>query len=288
MNMEAIFYDDINIFHDFVFPFLIKHEVENGILLAILNNLKKDFHRYGHEKPTLCVIEEESEIKLVSIRTPPYNQLLSYTKDLDSINILVETLFKRGEKLPGALGFKKGVNYFVNLWCKKNALNSEIIRNERIYKLETVKEDTIGDHDFIKVTKMHEKIVLQWTREFMIEALNERNPQMIERSLKRLRIDMNGGRLFLLIDKGEPVSLVRKAGNSPNGIAVNNVYTPPNLRRKGYATECVAKLSKRLLGEGYKFCFLFTDLSNPTSNSIYQKIGYRPIIDVDEYKFEPT
>lgn len=81
--------------------------------------------------------------------------------------------------------------------------------------------------------------------------------------------------------------MVRKAGKTPNGNLVNFVYTPPHLRRRGYATECVAHLSKRLLEEGNKFCFLFTDLSNLISNSIYQKIGYRPIIDVDQYKFLP-
>ena len=79
--------------------------------------------------------------------------------------------------------------------------------------------------------------------------------------------------------------MARRAGKTPNGITVNLVYTPPSLRRKGYATECVAKLSKLLLDSVSKFCFLFTDLMNPTSNSIYQKIGYRPIIDVDQYEF---
>ncbi|MFW9901183.1 MAG: GNAT family N-acetyltransferase [Candidatus Thorarchaeota archaeon] len=286
MNMEAKFFKDINTFYDLAYPFLLRCEVANGILLAILNYLKEDFHRYGSENPILCAIVREDEIKLISIRTPPYNQLLSYTKELDTIKILVEALVKQGAELSGILGFKEGVNIFVNLWCERKNLKSEIIRNERVYKLEIVAEETLGEHAFIKATKKHEKIVLQWTREFMLEALNETNSQMIERSLKRLRIDMNEGRIFLLIDKGKPVSMARKAGNSPNGIAVNNVYTPPNLRRKGYATECVAKLSERLLEEGNKFCFLFTDLSNPTSNSIYQKIGYRPIIDVDEYKFE--
>ncbi|NVM19316.1 MAG: hypothetical protein HWN80_16540 [Candidatus Lokiarchaeota archaeon] len=61
--------------------------------------------------------------------------------------------------------------------------------------------------------------------------------------------------------------------------------TPPSLRRIGYTTECVAILSKLLLEEGNKYCFLFTDFSNSTSNSIYQKIGYRPVIDENHYKF---
>ncbi len=66
---------------------------------------------------------------------------------------------------------------------------------------------------------------------------------------------------------------------------VNLVYTPPELRGKGYATNCVAALSQKLLDDGYKFCSLFTDLSNPTSNDIYSKIGYNPIADFIVYDF---
>ena len=58
---------------------------------------------------------------------------------------------------------------------------------------------------------------------------------------------------------------------------------PPERRRHGYASACVAALSERLLSEGRRFCFLYTDLANPTSNAIYQKIGYQPVCDVDAY-----
>ncbi len=51
--------------------------------------------------------------------------------------------------------------------------------------------------------------------------------------------------------------MVQKAGKTPNRNLVNFVYTPPELRRRGYATECVAKLSKNILEEGNRFCFLF-------------------------------
>jgi hypothetical protein len=64
------------------------------------------------------------------------------------------------------------------------------------------------------------------------------------------------------------------------------VYTPPELRRRGYASHCVAELSRALLAEGYDFCALFTDLANPTSNHIYQEIGYRPVCDYDSYGLE--
>lgn len=63
------------------------------------------------------------------------------------------------------------------------------------------------------------------------------------------------------------------------------VYTPPEYRRQGYASNCVAALSQELLNQGYKYCFLFADLANSTSNYIYQEIGYQPIGDWQEYSF---
>ena len=285
MSMEAKFYDDINEFYDLAYSFLLKREVENGLPLAILNSLKENIHRYGQEIPVLVAITKGDDVKLVSLRTPPHYQIISYTSELNSLDILVEALNKQKAELPGVLGFKEGVERFIKLWCERGGVKSQLIRNERIYKLEHVAEETIGEKEFIVATDSHENIVLQWGREFILEALTERNLEMIEQSIGRLRDDIYEGRIFLLLDNNKPVSMSRKAGKTPNGNAVNNVYTPPTLRRKGYATECVAKLSKLLLEEGNKYCFLFTDLSNPTSNSIYQKIGYRPVIDIDECQF---
>ena len=73
--------------------------------------------------------------------------------------------------------------------------------------------------------------------------------------------------------------------HSSHGITVNLVYTPPELRGRGYASACVAALSQQLLDAGWEFCTLYTDLANPTSNSIYQRIGYRPVCDSNEYHF---
>jgi len=71
-----------------------------------------------------------------------------------------------------------------------------------------------------------------------------------------------------------------------HGEAISYVYTPPQFRRRGYATAMVAHLSQVLLDEGKRFCTLYTDLSNPTSNRIYQEIGYKPVADVVDLLFE--
>jgi predicted GNAT family acetyltransferase len=74
-------------------------------------------------------------------------------------------------------------------------------------------------------------------------------------------------------------------GSTPNGIRVTAVYTPPERRNRGYASACVAALSQMRLEGGRRFCFLFTDLANPTPNRIYQQIGYRAVCDMDEFTF---
>ena len=81
------------------------------------------------------------------------------------------------------------------------------------------------------------------------------------------------------------MSMAARARPMTHGVVVNAVYTPPEMRGRGYASACVGHLSQHLLDSGYQFCCLFTDLSNPTSNNIYQRLGYHPVCDYDEYVF---
>jgi len=80
--------------------------------------------------------------------------------------------------------------------------------------------------------------------------------------------------------------MAAKTRPTTNGTCINLVYTPPELRGRGYASACVAALSQRLLDSGYMFCCLFTDLSNPTSNHLYQRLGYTPVADFNEFVFD--
>ena len=95
MIMEAKFYTDINEFYDLAYSFLLKKEVENGLLLSILNSLKENIQRYGEVMPLLFALKEEGEVKLISLRTPPHDLIISYIDDLNGIEILVEELLKQ-------------------------------------------------------------------------------------------------------------------------------------------------------------------------------------------------
>ena len=92
------------------------------------------------------------------------------------------------------------------------------------------------------------------------------------------------GRLYVW-DDGRPVSMAAWTGKTPNGVRINFVYTPREVRGKGYGTACVKALTQRQLEQGNDFCWLYTDLSSNASRNVFKRIGYRPVSDVAEYSF---
>ncbi|MGR6318321.1 GNAT family N-acetyltransferase [Micromonospora soli] len=94
--------------------------------------------------------------------------------------------------------------------------------------------------------------------------------------LRRIR----AGQLWFWVDEaGQRVHLT--GANPPSfGVArVGPVYTPPAQRGRGWASNAVAEVSRRIQDEGARVC-LFTDQANPTSNRIYAALGYRPVVDM--------
>jgi predicted GNAT family acetyltransferase len=86
-------------------------------------------------------------------------------------------------------------------------------------------------------------------------------------------------------EHGDVVSYTGITHTQGGVVRVGPVYTPPALRRRGYASALVAAVSQGALDAGAKQCSLYTDQANPTSNKIYAAVGYRPIADVTLYKF---
>jgi uncharacterized protein len=90
----------------------------------------------------------------------------------------------------------------------------------------------------------------------------------------------------MLWENDRPVSLAGWGGETPNGVRVGPVYTPPAHRRRGYGSAVTAAVTAERLAAGRRFCFLYTDLANPTSNRIYASLGYEPVCDSVDCAFE--
>ena len=123
-----------------------------------------------------------------------------------------------------------------------------------------------------------------WTEGFTNDCFG--SSPSIQTEAEYCRYHISTGKLYILEDNGTPVSMAKISREMQTVCGVGYVYTPPYFRRKGYATSCVAAVSRLILERGFTKCVLYTDLANPISNSIYQKIGYKPICDSSEICFE--
>jgi predicted GNAT family acetyltransferase len=154
---------------------------------------------------------------------------------------------------------------------------------QRLYRADAVTAPPRVPGILRPYTAADEEIAVRWLGAFAAEALGGEAVEDAREFLKRRLDDPDAG--LALWEDDRPVSLAGFAGPTPSGIRVAPVYTPPELRRRGYATALVAELTQMLLAGGRRFCFLFTDRTNPTSNSIYQQVGYEPVADVDLWRF---
>jgi uncharacterized protein len=120
----------------------------------------------------------------------------------------------------------------------------------------------------------------RWMAAFMAEALQEHDVEAAA-GIVAASLAHDPDRGLVVWEDEEPVSMAGFTGPTPTGITVLSVYTPPDLRGRGYAGACVAALTQQLLDGGRQQVFLSTDLSNPTSNRIYTAIGYLPVGDAE-------
>ena len=218
------------------------------------------------------------------MRTPPHNLILSEIDDDAALEPIAEDAQAVFGNLPGVVGPKVPVAKFARIWEERTNMQAEIGIQQRVYRASRVilPEGVSGsmrtyqeaDHD----------VVIGWMDAFVREALPQAPPEDAVGWLERNLSNPDAG-IELWVDEGEPVSFAGYGGSTPNGIRVGPVYTPPELRRRGYASALTAELTRMLLEGGRTFCFLFTDLANPTSNSIYQRIGYEPVSDADHWVF---
>jgi uncharacterized protein len=155
---------------------------------------------------------------------------------------------------------------------------------ECIYSIETVRPPAGVPGSLRRATEADLELLHQWNDAFVEEAFGERAvPGQTARSIASRLGSAQGG--YAIWEDGDPVCLVGFTGPTPNGIRIGPVYTPPQFRRRGYGSAATAELSRQLIAEGRRFCVLFADLDNPTSNHIYQEIGFEPVADVAVYAF---
>ena len=289
--MQLQRFTDIGEFAARVEPYLLAHEATHCLMLGLLSTLPRNPKPDG-DLPYMALVEEQDEIVLVAMRTPPYNMVLSLIASAfaadpsEALTLVGRDVWTRYlDALPGVIGPVPVSRLFAERWEQQAATTAHLLLHERVYDLEMVIPVTNVPGTYRRVVESDRDLMVRWLAEFAAEALGSgERLDAAEWVDTFYAAPSRGG--YLWEDGGVPVSLAAYGNPTTHGVRIGPVYTPPEQRGRGYASACVAILSQHLLESGRTFCFLFTDLANPTSNHIYQTVGYDPVNDVDVYTFE--
>lgn len=278
-------------FYEVAFPILLKHEAQNAIPLGNVVLGKQGGEKEGWRNPEswymATVADQAGKVALVALMTPPFNLTLYETDNVpqgEALRCLCDNLIAEGVGLPGVISENGLAGRFAELYTKRMGMGYATHKNLRIYTLERVDPRVPWVGALRRAEKRDLYFLPYWRHGFTVECGLE--SETLQDAAKQVERAMARQALYVLEDGGMPVSMAMALREMKNGRCVGMVYTPPYLREKGYASSCVAQVSQAVLDMGYAYVSLFTDLSNPISNSIYQKIGYRPLCDYRELRFD--
>ncbi|MEU3574466.1 GNAT family N-acetyltransferase [Kitasatospora sp. NPDC036755] len=277
--MAWTFSTSLDEFRDRAGAFLAARPAENTVLLTIAHRLAESGPTVFGEPPVFgwWQAEEGGPVAGAFLQTPPFDPRLSFMPPAAAAE-LATALAAAGAgftTVTGVGGGADAVRAFAEAWTDATGTEQSVRFDERLYRLGTLAgppRPPAGRHRLAEPADRD--LAIRWYEEFLVEAGVELPdvPRAVDERTA-------AGCLHLWEDGGRPVAL---AGSSPilAGMSrIGPVYTPAESRGHGYGTAVTAATSAHLLARGATEVLLYTDLANPTSNSIYQQIGYRPVED---------
>ncbi|MCA1695313.1 MAG: GNAT family N-acetyltransferase [Actinobacteria bacterium] len=264
---------DVEVYAERAWPLLAMHPADNTVALTVIETLRAG-HRWSDE-PMVFGTYGAGRISGAVSLTPPYELLLAVVP-VDSVDELALALRAREVFVPGVHGEVGIVERFAAAWTAGTSWRSVTTLHLRLYALATLRPPTPLPAGRARPARSDDfDVALRWCTAFHGEIGGQAGDL---EPVIRHRIET--GLLWVWEDPtGSVVSLAGRTATAVGVARVGPVYTPPENRRRGYGTAVTAACTGDALRCGALQVVLFTDLANPTSNAIYQHIGYRPVSD---------
>jgi hypothetical protein len=267
--MDWEFTDEAEVFASHAHQLLIADPAKNTITLTVVENIRAG-------KPSSSTLfgwhNDDSVLGAVSL-TPPHDLVLSVVP-AGSVESLVAGLRDRSVSVPGVRGEQLIAELFAASWARATGFGWQIQVRQRLYELGSlVPPDGVpGSARLAREADL--AIGTRFFAEFQAECHDSGDdPEAVIRD----RID--AGLLWLWEFDGEVTSMAARNRIAAGVARVGPVYTPPNHRCHGYGAAVTAACSADAAQAGAAQVVLYTDLANPTSNAIYQRLGYQAVRD---------
>lgn len=256
-------------------------EAQNSLMLGLCHSMTTG--EMDVKNPFFLAITCGENLVTAAIQTPPNNIILSYSQ-FDVSMDLATYLKEKGVEFPGVIGPSREAERFAQAWGSLTGKAPKLSLDQKIYELEEVLNAPDIQGTLSLGTMNHLALAIEWSWLFFQEsAPNDIHAKAGYNNLAKNLIDKS--QLYFWFLQGKPVSMACATRPTEIGISISLVFTPKEFRENGFATALVSRLSQHLLDSGKKKCFLYTNKANPTSNSIYQKIGYKYVCDSMHWVF---
>jgi GNAT superfamily N-acetyltransferase len=265
-------------------PLYQQDPIRHTVALTVLKRVR-DGHGFGDAEPILLTIEDQRELIGAVFCTPPFPFGLS-AMPVEAGRAVAEFVLAERIKPTSASGEAAKVDAFATAWQDLSGSTSTVSMKQRLYRLAEAEfaPPTDVPGELTIATEEDLGVLVGFRRAFAMETHLRDDAEAADRAA-RAGLASGGVQALWRVD-GRPVSIA--AANKPQqGMSrVGMVYTPPDERGHGYGSAVTAGVSQWAIDQGAADVVLFTDLANPISNSIYQRIGYRQVMDTIEVVFQ--
>lgn len=263
-------------FFELVGPFLEKDEVRNTLPLGIARSFVDTATHDG----LMFSVESGADVVAVAVKSPHRNLVLTDAPE-PAMRALANYLFAYALPVPGVTAPLQTARDFSLAWKALTDAQSNDRVALRLFQAKHVNDLPCSKGAFRYAGLSDQEQVELWLQSFIDEVNLDRLDNLRDRVMTML-----GAANVGLWEQGECRSMAAITRRTERGAHVSWVYTPRTHRGNGYATACVAELCRRELAGGKSYCTLYTDLANPTSNAIYQRIGFEPVCDSVDLVFQ--
>jgi RimJ/RimL family protein N-acetyltransferase len=268
------FTDDPVAYADHIWDMLAADPALHTVSLTVAAAARSGF-RWSDDPMLFGWYEDGDAVRGAVSLTPPHELLLADVPD-GTLDELIAGLREWRAAVPGVNGEVGLVERFVAAWTAGTPLRHRVTLKLRLFKLGTLAPPDPPPPGTARVATPDDlELAMRWLRAF------EEETDVVRTNVEAAaRERLDDDRLWLWIDEaGEPASLAARTATAAGVSRVAPVYTPPEHRRRGYGAAITAAVTAEALARDAEHVVLFTDVDNPTTNAIYQQIGFRPLGD---------
>jgi RimJ/RimL family protein N-acetyltransferase len=250
----------------------VRHTLPLTLLTALRaggpSTFGDDAPRYGWHRSA------DGAIDGVVMQTPPFPVLVA-ALPAGSAADLIRLLGEDGG-LPAAANVSStDETAFSAAWAEATGSSTTVAQRQRLFRLDRLLPPDPAPQGAARIAGPGDReLLIEWSEAFNLETHG------VARDHARTVDDrLSHGGLTLWEVAGQPVAMAGCTRDVAGVVRVAGVYTVPAHRQRGYGAAVTSAVSQAALDAGASAVVLFTDLANPTSNAIYQRLGYRPVED---------